>query len=294
MGTVLTDVENSFFNILLSLPVIISISKRSLMKFLLPLLPLLFFLSSCQTYQYLSIDSNTVQRDSAKQFIVETDSLTIQYNFGGYNGPIRLTVHNKSDQPIFVDWKKSAMIIQGKAYSYYSPNQQLTGSTLTDEVSWRNGVTIGSGSITAEIRSQEGVEFIPPKSKKEHVSLYLLSGYLGTVPEEKMAKQHPDGNQDLPRLKTIHYTPGNSPFQMRSYLTLYAGSMEAKPFALEHPFYVSAIRKGPVPPNSLPLYQNRGDIFYTSKLSDAGKTLGTAVGLGILGGLVVVAASGDH
>lgn len=265
------------------------------MKFyLLSFFSFLFF-SSCQTYQYMTVDSKSVKRDSAHQFVVENDTLLLQYNFNGYNGPVKVTVFNKSDHPVYIDWKKSAVIVQGKAYSYYSPNLQLDGSVTANQLNTGGGVRTSVGSVSGEIRAQEGVDFLPPKSMKERSSLYLLNGFYDLFQEDAMVKQHPDNDPLLPRVKMISYNEESSPFRLRSYLTFYTSEPDSKLFAMEHEFFVSSIGISVNGPDNLPSYRTRGDRFYTSKISGFGKGAGAVAGVGILAGLVVVAAAnGDR
>lgn len=251
----------------------------------------LFLLSSCQTYQYLTIDSKSVKRDSSQQFVVENDTLLLQYNFSGYNGPIKLTVHNKSDKPIYIDWKKSAMIVQGKAYSYYSPNMQLNGSYSGEQLNWGNGIRTSNGTIGAEIRAQEGIDFLPPKALKEKSSLYLLNGYYEAIQEGQMTKQYPDNDINQPRIKSVSYDEEQSPFRLRSYLTFYTAEPDSKSFTMEQEFFVSSIGVSNNGPDYLPSYQNRGNRFYTSKISGVGKGVGIVAGIGILTTVAVAAAA---
>jgi len=249
------------------------------MRYFLPILSLTALLTSCQTYQYISVDSNTARRDGNYQFYYENDTLLLQYSFSGYNGPVQVTIHNKTDRPLHVDWKKSALIIQGNALSYYTSTQQLNGTT--NGTQYRTGTTIShSGTITGEIRGQEGVDFIPPRSTKEQSTLTVLSGFLENLPGAEMTKQRPFGYEDMPALWTLNYNAANSPFQWRSYLTLYFE--EKKEFSVEHDFYVSAIRQGSPRPQNVPALTDRKDVFYTSKISQGGKTIGGILLAGVV------------
>jgi hypothetical protein len=259
------------------------------MRYFLPILSLTVLLTSCQTYQYISVESNTARRDGNYQFYYENDSLLLQYSFNGYNGPVLVTIHNKTDRPLYVDWKKSALIIQGNALSYYTSTQQLTGSTNSTQ--YRSGSTVSqSGTITGEIRGQEGIDFIPPRSMKEQSSLTVLSGFLDNLPDTEMKKQRPYGYQDMPALWTLNFNSSNSPFQWRSYLTLYFE--EKKEFSVEHDFYVSAIRQGNSTPKAVPVLTDRKDVLYTSKMSQGGKAVGGALLAGVVL-LTFAAAAGN-
>ena len=246
---------------------------------------LLVSLSSCKTYQYLSLTGTNIAQDSSHQFVAENDTLFLQYNFNGHNGPVKISVYNKTSMPIYIDWKKSAIIFGDKAYSYYSPTLQLSGNTST--VGYRynySNLNSTGGTIDATITSQEGIEFIPPNSMKEQSTLYLISGYLKDIPEESLPKRYlwPD-RKDIPKMKAIDYTSENSPIHLRSYLTF---STNNKEFSMEHFFYVSQIFFGMVNPSLTPVY-DKGNFFYSSKSTG----IGEVVGIGILVGLVAMGAN---
>lgn len=257
------------------------------MKITLLYIVLIVSFFSCQTYQYLSLSGTNIAQDSSHQFVMENDTLLLQYNFNGYNGPIKVSVYNKTAIPISIDWKKSAIIVGDKAYSYYSPNQQLSGTTSTIGYRYNYNLNSTGGTIEATIKSQEGIEFIPPYSMKEQSTMYVISGYLKDIPQESMTKRYlwPD-RKDLPKMKTIDYTPENSPIHLRSYLTFSTNDQE---FSMEHQFYVSQIFCGMVNPSSLTPVNDNGNFFYSSKSTG----VGAVVGVGILVGLVAWGANAD-
>ena len=241
---------------------------------------LLVSFSSCQTYQYLSISGTNIAQDSSHQFVVENDTLLLQYNFSGYNGPVKVTVYNKSSMPIYIDWKKSAIIIEDRAYSYYSPNQQLSGTTSTIGYRYNYNLNSTGGSIDATIIAQEGIDFIPPNSMKEQSTLYLINGYLKDIPMEAIPKRYlwPD-KKEIPKMKAIDYTAENSPIHLRSYLTFLTHNHE---FSMDHQFYVSQIFRGMISPSALTPVQDKGNYFYSSKPNGVGAVVGVGIIVGLL------------
>ena len=81
----------------------------------------LFCMSSCSSYYYSVLESNDTigEKNEDKDFVIENDSVFISYCFYGENAPISITVYNKTDEPLFVDWQRSALIIDDVATSYY-------------------------------------------------------------------------------------------------------------------------------------------------------------------------------
>src|ERR1044071_1557039 len=123
-------------------------------------------LSSCQ-YQYMTIASDTIPVNNKNEFVVETDTLLITYSFHGLNGPVQVSIYNKSNIGLEIDWKRSSLIIGDKPYNYYKPVMQISG-VVENNRRRDNDVT---GTITA----REGTQFIPPASGISKMEFHLNS-----------------------------------------------------------------------------------------------------------------------
>ena len=84
------------------------------------ILGVLMLFSSCSTYYYSTLSSSegVAEKDDFGDFVYENDSVKVVYSFFGYNLPIHITVINNSDQPLYVDWQRSALIIDDVATNY--------------------------------------------------------------------------------------------------------------------------------------------------------------------------------
>jgi hypothetical protein len=67
-------------------------------------------LSGCSKFQYVFIDSHLHQNEK-KEFITENDTVMIKYSFAGEDFPITLTIFNKLNQPLYIDWDRSVVVI---------------------------------------------------------------------------------------------------------------------------------------------------------------------------------------
>src|SRR5882757_9786989 len=92
---------------------------------------ILLAFSSCTSYQYLTLDSPEVQKNDKKEFSWQNDTLRLTYNFHGEGGPVSLTVFNKTDKPLYVNWKKSALIRDSQAISLFKSNVQIGGNVVS-------------------------------------------------------------------------------------------------------------------------------------------------------------------
>ena len=263
------------------------------MKLILPILLFVTVFSSCQTYQYFTVTGDNINQDSNYQFVAENDTLWMLYNFNGYNGPVKVSIYNKMDKPLYVNWKKSAIILEGKAISYYSPDQPLDGIINSTESKSGNEVSAQSGSIQAIISGQEGLDFIPPHSRKDKTALPLITGFNKEISMDQMKRVYMDGDEQLPKVKSVYFSKESSPVNFRSYLTFSITGNSNDEFSLEHIFYVSHLFVSTLNPANIPSKQNKGNCFYTSRSSGFTKGMGVLVGLGLFTGLVISVSSGE-
>ena len=81
---------------------------------------LLLGLSACSSYYYSMLNSNDPvgEKNERGDFVQENDTVRISYRFWGENAPVTITIYNKLDEPLYVDWGRSALIIDDVATTY--------------------------------------------------------------------------------------------------------------------------------------------------------------------------------
>src|SRR6266542_3979906 len=92
----------------------------------------LFIFSSCAEHQYLTVSGININKNSDHEFVSENDTLKLIYHFKPDQGKIMISVFNRTDQPMIIDWWKSAITIDDKVYSFYNPDARLNGQVDTD------------------------------------------------------------------------------------------------------------------------------------------------------------------
>lgn len=258
-------------------------------------------LTGCSSYYYsvLSSTDPAGERNERRDFIQETDTVRIAYSFNGEDAPVTISIYNKLNEPLFVDWTRSALIIDDVATSYYDAKAVVEGETSTSSYStaypWgcRSGdtYTSGRGSFAGNISVPAGVSFLPPKTKVEKTPLRLADFPFDKIPKDAYRKQRfgrANGGEVTMRVK--EFTEADSPLYFRSYLTLYTdpatGAGVAKTLAFERSFYVSKLFKtGNVPPSTFSSDQQQaGDFFYVHNVkgTQAGIIAG-AIAIGVAG-----------
>ena len=131
--------------------------------FALAVATLALLLIGCSQYQYVTLSGNLSQ-DDYKQFVYENDSLIIKYAFSGRNCPISIEVHNMNSKPIYVDWAKSAVIIEGKRFCYWIDESTIQGYTQGYDVKWNKSFSSNESILSGSITRNERISFIPPHS----------------------------------------------------------------------------------------------------------------------------------
>ena len=58
------------------------------------------------------------EKNERGDFVQENDTVRISYRFWGENAPVTITIYNKLDEPLYVDWGRSALIIDDVATTY--------------------------------------------------------------------------------------------------------------------------------------------------------------------------------
>jgi hypothetical protein len=270
-------------------------------KLLLPaIIACSFAITSCSRYQINVISStNTNKNQQTGNFEFENDSVKISYSFYGPNAPVDVNVYNKLDNPLYIDWEKSAVIIGDKAISYASADIGITGNVDAQTSSYRgkNAVygnsSYTTGSINAVASLPKHSTFLPPHSRGGNSSVHLTSGYL-EIPDSayskaKMLNSYRDSS-NMEKVKLANFEKTNSPFVFKSYLTLYlVNGAEVKPIAYQQDFYVSKSFTTLTEPQNFSGYeQKRGDYFISATPTGyAGVATGVAVAAAIGAGAAI-------
>jgi len=253
---------------------------------------LALLLSSCSsTFYYSTLNTTTeyVEKVDNGDFLLETDSLWIAYCFKGANAPMQITIFNKMDEPLYIDWGRSAMVMDGMAFSYAGES-----TTFLDDI---QATSYSSDSISAVPVSKDvfdgGVQFmsdrtsyIPPNSMISEIPLSLDPNFKDLDKKLYRSINMADKYNGLEKANRADFTVADSPLQFKSYLTLY--STPDKPMIFEQDFYMSSLIKTGLRPSNLPGdMMDKGDLFYIEQV--ANKTpLYTTLGIIGLGGLIAV------
>jgi hypothetical protein len=242
--------------------------------------------TSCNVYRYTGVESKNIQKNEQSIFAEENDTLRIEYNFSGTDGPVSIKIFNKTNEPLYVDWKRSSFIANDKAVSYFNPGLRIDGTINSQAIQLSNQVSNGQAVIGADIQAQPGNSFIPPHSYTQNTFIYLTSFANLRIPVEQMKKEKLQIGEVKRNIWKVNFSETNSPLVFKSYVTFMLGDTKEKYFFMQHGFYIASSAKTSLNPDVFYKDKNPGDNFYTKNLTGLGTFIGIA---GIAGGITLAA-----
>lgn len=233
------------------------LAKPSLMKPVYSVL-LAALCSSCVTYQYATVDS-PLKKDDSDLLVVETDTVTITYDFRGEDGPVKIAIFNKLNQPLYVDWSKSALIVENLRRSYATNQATLEGSANGSEMKVSRSYSTQDVGFKGVITSRESVSFIPPRSLVNEQQLNLSPNLI--APATAGSRYHTEKIKGV-NVKSYYYNQISSPFRFRSFLTLSFKEDMSDPIYFDHSFWISKIDETELTPSD---FSDQSNQFYVVK-----------------------------
>lgn len=185
---------------------------------------LVLTITACKTYQIATVKSRDVSLISDK-YSYANDTLAINYQFWQQNGSMNFEIYNKTDQPIYINWKNSAYIDNGEKKAYWVDGSQSQFYGTSNNIGF--GVSTGRGkTITVK---DEQVTSIPPHSRIKKSTFILYPNIKVPIASKK--------------LKTgMTFDRLSSPIKFRNYIAYSATETFNATTFLDNDFYVSSLR----------------------------------------------------
>ncbi len=181
-------------------------------------------LSSCSRFTqvvYVSPKEDNIQ--SVNHFYqYENEDVKIVYWFWAEHGVMSFLFWNKTDKPLYIDWKKSALINNGKRLSYYTNrdvnNYKSFGTTYgLDWLDVFNDYYTKSGSTDMKLSKEtlvrgERVSFIPPKS-------YITQAFYNLTANIYFDINDRNTQEESVNFCKVYVSTSNQEINFRNYIT---------------------------------------------------------------------------
>jgi hypothetical protein len=237
------------------------------MRRILLILTVAFLFTSCYTYQYVTLDAPGMSKNDKKEMVWENDTMKLVYNFNGEAGPMSLSLFNKTDKPLYINWKKSSLIRNANSVSLFNPTVIVSGVAATAGYASRSGYSRSTTGFTASFDLPEGVDFIPPGSyANKALSTVMLWDAVAAANTEQLPSEKITNADGLAiKYKRIVFDEHQSPVYFSVYLTFVLGFNNNTEFAVQHSFYAKEVLASKVSPDVFSLYNTDGDRLYTKR-----------------------------
>lgn len=233
--------------------------KKYILNSVLAITFSLFVTSCSSTYFYTTLNSTSPELEKVDNgdFLFQNDSLWIAHCFKGEDAPIQITVFNKLDVPLYVDWNRSSLILNDVAYTY-NTGKASSNTYVERGYDYVHETTVNSTQFPKH------VTFVPPKTMVTHHPLRIAAQFdeISKKNYEKGKLGTKDGQ--TVNIKRINYDYDSSPLHFTSYITVYYEPDKLQSYELD--FHVTNLIRTNVKPDNLPAdMADRGDFFYQQK-----------------------------
>jgi hypothetical protein len=232
------------------------------MKTFLPAVIVIAALSSCTTYQYLTLSSDKTTKNEAKELVWENDTVKLGFNFNGQWGAVKITALNKTEQPFSINWQKSSIVYNNIAYSLFDGSVHVSGDINRNQY-YRGPNTTPtqpSATMNASFNMPSTLLFLPPKSSisQQNMNTSGVIPVLNVLPASPVEKVSM-GSYTVKYKKAV-YDASSAPFRFTLFLTYDAGN--GKEFYTQHQFYATEIKQTDESVLYQELINADGDKFY--------------------------------
>jgi len=191
--------------------------------------------------------------------VIDNDTVLIKYKFRGYNCPATVYIFNKLDVPLYVDWKRSSFILDGKNIRHFDETSFLQAEAMASATKISGNLSTSS-EITGTITHSPAVSFVPPRSYVEGSPINLRHSFFQAPVDGYEIIRFPG----FAPLKVGSFAREENPFSFRHFLTLSTAPDLSTMFSFDIEFWTRNIATSGSRPASLPIKRSQ-DQFFLSK-----------------------------
>jgi len=201
----------------------------------------IIFITSCTSFQYITMESD-LPKSQYNDFFFENDTIQIVYSFDGSDCPINLNIYNKLKKPLYINWDKSAIVINGTSRPL-KPNISLLSGMMDGISIASNNLTYSFNDLNGSIKHSDRLGFIPPESELNISTSAGQSGFIDITKADSSAYNVVlNSSYDQLRVKEHYYSKDTSPLNVRCFIT-YTDNSDATQSFTDSNFWISKIFK---------------------------------------------------
>lgn len=202
-------------------------------------------LHNCSPYiQVFDTSSENIGLTKENNYVLENDSIRVEYNFWEEKGIMSFAVYNKLKKPLYINWQKSSYVQNSNKLNYWEDELITKGTEkIVGRLNYYNfyAQTSVNHSITSK---PEKLTFIPPNSNYVKRTFHILPI------KELMVKNYssitvPVINHKYKKKKAFQkkFNKSDSPVSFRNFLTLSYDENFKDEFYVDNEFYISQVTK---------------------------------------------------
>jgi hypothetical protein len=230
---------------------IVSVFKKISTPFFFSILLMACAPSYYSAYYQLQEITPADKNMRSDELIYKDSVLKISYDFWTHQGKSTAVIENISNQLIYIDLELSHLIVNGTAYSYYTPRTVGISSSNSNgklEQSIFNSRRYSSDISThvyEETFQEQKYIVVPPLSRK------TIAGYsISQVYKDCAFKKYPKND-------SLMFSIKNTPFEFSNLIYYHKKELTSEPTAVKNSFWVSKI-------NNID-YSHFVDMYYPKK-----------------------------
>jgi hypothetical protein len=244
-----------------------------------------FALMSCNSYQYVQLKSDLPIDYSSKRYYVEDEMVRVEFDFHGYDFPVKTAIYNISDGPIYIDRISSVYTQDGQKMADAMGKNPiaLSGTTTGTE----DG-TVGFTNLRGSVGSSADLIYIPAGN---HVTMSRYPFPSAYDPHKKHMASGGYENQfegAYPANRRVYNIPNPKKY---SVVIAYSASRDlSAPNELRGDFYESRVFSSGSPPTQFEMDQKSSTYI---KHKDHSGTVGGVILAGGLLLAIILAINAD-
>lgn len=147
------------------------------MHHLLGLAFVAFVLTGCTNYQYVTLQSQLPKNDITQGYFIADDKVKIEFDFRGYDFPVRSYISNISDASVYLDLNSSVFIENERVMANAVESSSITAQGYAVQFDNSSEIYLnGSDSPSSQFIH------IPPNSYRVIESMPFAAGYQQVLP----------------------------------------------------------------------------------------------------------------